>query len=56
MKIKIHISRAEGFWYALAGNNNPFTRAALVPAINYVRRMNPPKSRNKILAQTENRK
>lgn len=40
MRIKIHIARHAGKWYAFAGNNNAFTRAALVPAINYIRRMN----------------
>lgn len=39
-KIRIHISVIGGLWYAMAGNNNPDTRRALVPAISYIRRMN----------------
>lgn len=38
-KVRIRIALTNGRWYAHAGNNSAI-RAALVPAINYVRRMN----------------
>lgn len=38
--VKIHISLIDGIWYAMPGNNNYMTRACLVPAISYCRRMN----------------
>ena len=40
LKVRVHISLIGGSWYAMAGNNNHATRTALVPAIDYCKRMN----------------